>query len=163
LPTVTGWWRGADIVWRNQIGQTLPRADGRDPVEVALAERASDRAALWDAFQWAGVAPHGVPAPPPESAPVDEALAFVAATPSPLVTYPLEDLLALEDQPNLPGSIDEHPNWRRRLVLPIDELFDEPAFSDRLLAVDRARSAAAPASAASASDSANASSGPDTP
>ena len=156
LPTVTGWWRGTDIVWRNRIGQTLPRADGRDPVEVALAVRAGERAALWDAFQWAGVAPHGVPAPPPESAPVDEALAFVAATPSPLVTYPLEDLLALEDQPNLPGSIDEHPNWRRRLVLPIDELFDEPAFSDRLLAVDRARSAAA-------SDSTSASSGPDTP
>jgi 4-alpha-glucanotransferase len=141
LPTVTGWWRGADIVWRNQIGQTLPRADGRDPVEVALAERAEDRAALWDAFQWAGVAAHGVPAPPPESPPVDEALAFVAATPSPLVTYPLEDLLALEEQPNLPGSIDEHPNWRRRLALPIDELFSEPAFVDRLLAVDRARSA----------------------
>ena len=141
LPTVTGWWRGADIVWRNQIGQTLPRADGRDPVEVALAERAEDRAALWDAFQWAGVAPHGVPAPPPESAPVDEALAFIAATPATLVTYPLEDLLALEEQPNLPGSIDEHPNWRRRLALPVDELFSEPAFVDRLLAVDRARSA----------------------
>ena len=154
LPTVTGWWRGADIVWRNQIGQTLPRADGRDPVEVALAERASDRAALWDAFQWAGVAAHGVPAPPPESAPVDEALAFVAATPAPLVTYPLEDLLALEEQPNLPGSIDEHPNWRRRLALSIDELFTEPTFCDRLLAVDRVRSASA---------SHTASSGPDIP
>ncbi len=158
LPTVTGWWRGADIVWRNQIGQTLPRADGRDPVEVALAERANERAALWDAFQWAGVAAHGVP-PPIDSAPVDEALAFVAATPSPLVTYPLEDLLALEDQPNLPGSIDEHPNWRRRLALPIDELFAEPAFSDRLLAVERARSVGATAASASTT----ASSGPDTP
>jgi 4-alpha-glucanotransferase len=157
LPTVTGWWRGADIAWRNQIGQTLPRADGRDPVEVALAERASDRAALWDAFQWAGVAAHGVPAPPPESAPVDEALAFVAATPAPLVTYPLEDLLALEEQPNLPGSIDEHPNWRRRLTLSIDELFAEPTFCDRLLAVDRVRSASASPNASTAS------SGPDTP
>jgi 4-alpha-glucanotransferase len=153
LPTVTGWWRGADIEWRNKIGQTLPRADGRDPVEVAMAERADDRARLWDAFQWAGVAAHGVAAPPLDSAPVDEALAFVAATPAPLVTYPLEDLLALEDQPNLPGSIDEHPNWRRRLALPIDELFNEPAFCDRLLAVDRARSASA---------SSTASSGPDT-
>ncbi|RFU48796.1 4-alpha-glucanotransferase [Paraburkholderia sp. DHOC27] len=158
LPTVTGWWRGADIVWRNRVGQTLPRADGRDPVEVALAERADDRARLWDAFQWAGVAAHGVPPPPSESAPVDEALAFVAATPSPLVTYPLEDLLALEDQPNLPGSIDEHPNWRRRLALPVDELFAEPAFLDRLLAVDRFRRASA-----SPTNSSTASSGPDTP
>jgi 4-alpha-glucanotransferase len=80
LPTVTGWWRGADIVWRNRIGQTMPRADGRDPVEVAQAARAEDRAALWVAFQQAGVAAKDVPAPPPESAPVDEALAFVAAS-----------------------------------------------------------------------------------
>ncbi|HEV3426203.1 MAG TPA: 4-alpha-glucanotransferase [Paraburkholderia sp.] len=154
LPTVTGWWRGADITWRNRIGQTLPRADGRDPVELAQAGRAEDRAALWAAFQRAGVAAQGVPAPPPESAPVDEALAFVAATPATLVTYPLEDLLALEDQPNLPGSIDEHPNWCRRLALRVDELFADPAFCDRLLAVERARSASAAPTA---------SSGPDTP
>ncbi|MGA7776195.1 MAG: 4-alpha-glucanotransferase, partial [Paraburkholderia sp.] len=87
---------------------------------------------------------------------VDEALAYVAATPAPLVTYPLEDLLALEEQPNLPGSIDEHPNWRRRLALPIDELFTEPAFADRLLAVDRARGAS------SSSTAPTASTGPDT-
>jgi 4-alpha-glucanotransferase len=63
----------------------------------------------------------------------------VAATPAPLVTYPLEDLLALVEQPNLPGSIDEHPNWRRRLALPVNELFIDDAFSDRLRAVDTAR------------------------
>ncbi|MGH8779600.1 4-alpha-glucanotransferase [Paraburkholderia sp.] len=141
LPTVTGWWRGEDIEWRNRIGQTLPRADGRDPVQLALAERAAQRDTLWAAFQHAGVAARDVPPPPQHEAPVDEALAFVAATPAPLVAYPLEDLLALADQPNLPGSIDEHPNWRRRLALPVDALFEDPAFRDRLLAVDRARGA----------------------
>ncbi|WP_097189985.1 4-alpha-glucanotransferase [Caballeronia arationis] len=139
LPTVTGWWRGADIEWRAKIGQTAARADGRDPVALAMDERAVDRDHLWRAFQDAGVAPPDVTAPPVESAPVDEALAFVAATPAPLVTYPLEDLLALADQPNLPGSIDEHPNWRRRLVAPVDELFLDDAFADRLLAVASAR------------------------
>jgi 4-alpha-glucanotransferase len=139
LPTVTGWWRGEDIVWRSKIGQTAARADGRDPVALAMEERAADREHLWRAFQDAGVAPPDVSAPPVESAPVDEALAFVAATPAPLVTYPLEDLLALTEQPNLPGSIDEHPNWRRRLVVPVDELFLDDAFADRLLAVDSAR------------------------
>jgi 4-alpha-glucanotransferase len=89
---------------------------------------------------------------------VDEALAFVAATPGPLVTFPLEDLLAQVEQPNLPGSIDEHPNWRRRVSVPIDELFEDDTFCDRLLAVDRARRAAtAPVPPA------NASSEPDTP
>jgi 4-alpha-glucanotransferase len=166
LPTVAGWWRGSDITWRNKIGQTMARADGRDPEEAAQEERAKDRAKLWHAFQQAGVAASGVTAPPAESAPVDEALAFVAATPGPLVTFPLEDLLALVDQPNLPGSIDEHPNWRRRLSLPVDELFADDTFCDRLLAVDRARSAPriAPRIAPPISPpSSNASSEPDTP
>ncbi|CCD35758.1 4-alpha-glucanotransferase (amylomaltase) [Candidatus Paraburkholderia kirkii UZHbot1] len=139
LPTVTGWWRSEDIAWRAKIGQTMARADGRDPVRVALEERGKDRAYLWRAFQDAGIAPADVDAPDLDNAPVDEALAFVAATPAPLVTYPLEDLLALAEQPNLPGSIDEHPNWRRRMVRPVDELFLDDAFTDRLLAVDAAR------------------------
>jgi 4-alpha-glucanotransferase len=161
LPTVAGWWRGSDIAWRNRIGQTSARPDGQDPEQAAQEERTSDRAALWRAFQQAGVAAPDVSAPPPDSAPVDEALAFVAATPGPLVTFPLEDLLALDEQPNLPGSIDEHPNWRRRLSLPIDELFDDADFNDRLLAVDRARRAAsAPVPPAAPP---TASSEPDTP
>jgi 4-alpha-glucanotransferase len=158
LPTVAGWWRGSDITWRNRIGQTMARADGRDPEEAAQEQRAEDRALLWQAFQQAGVAAPDVDAPPPDQAPVDEALAFVAATPGPLVTFPLEDFLALVEQPNLPGSIDEHPNWRRRVTVPIDELFENDTFSDRLLAIDRARrNATVPAS------SSNASSEPDTP
>ena len=34
----------------------------------------------------------------------------------------LEDLLELREQPNIPGTIDEHPNWRRRMPLCIDEI-----------------------------------------
>jgi 4-alpha-glucanotransferase len=144
----------------------MARADGRDPEQAAQEERAADRAALWRAFQQAGVAAPNVDPPPPDSAPVDEALAFVAATPGPLVTFPLEDLLALVDQPNLPGSIDEHPNWRRRMSLPIDEMFADGTLNDRLLAVDRARRAAGsrvPAAAPPASPASDTSSEPDTP
>jgi len=161
LPTVAGWWCGSDITWRNRIGQTMARADGRDPEQAAQEQRADDRAALWRAFQQAGVAAPDVEPPPADNAPLDEALAFVAATPCPLVTYPLEDLLALAEQPNLPGSIDEHPNWRRRVMLPVDAMFDDATFSDRLMAVDRARRAAATAAAPPSSP--NDSSEPDTP
>jgi 4-alpha-glucanotransferase len=142
LPTVTGWWIGEDIVWRSKIGQTAARADGQDPVKLAQVERGEDRKLLWSAFQEAGVAAPDVSVPAdisPQTAPVDEALAFVASTPAPLAIYPLEDLLALAEMPNLPGSIDEHPNWRRRLAAPVSELFDDDSFVDRLLAIDQAR------------------------
>jgi 4-alpha-glucanotransferase len=151
LPTVTGWWIGEDIVWRSKIGQTAARADGQNPVEMAQAERGEDRKLLWSAFQEAGVAAPDIPVSAdisPQTAPVDEALAFVASTPAPLAIYPLEDLLALAEMPNLPGSIDEHPNWRRRMAVPVSELFDDDSFVDRLLAVDQARKKSAQTKAA---------------
>jgi 4-alpha-glucanotransferase len=141
LPTVAGWWRGLDIDWRNRIGQTLPRADGRDPVAVEQAQRAADRTELWHALQQAAFAPQDAPVPAVDQPPVDAALGYVGATASPLVTCPLEDLLGLAEQPNLPGSIDEHPNWRRRLPLPVDALYADPAFAARVESVVRAREA----------------------
>ncbi|PXW28170.1 4-alpha-glucanotransferase [Paraburkholderia caballeronis] len=142
LATVAGWWRGSDIDWRNRIGQTLPRDDGRDPVALEHERRAYDRDGLWHAFQQAGCAPRDTPAPPPDAAPVDAALRFVGASASPLFTCPLEDLLALADQPNLPGSIDEHPNWRRRLPLDVETLYRDPAVAARVQTIADARAAA---------------------
>jgi 4-alpha-glucanotransferase len=47
---------------------------------------------------------------------------FLARTKSRLMAIALEDLLGLQEQPNVPGTIDEHPNWRRRMPLCIDEI-----------------------------------------
>ncbi len=47
---------------------------------------------------------------------------FLARTKSRLLAISLEDLLGVIDQPNIPGTVDEHPNWRRRLPLAIDEI-----------------------------------------
>jgi 4-alpha-glucanotransferase len=34
----------------------------------------------------------------------------------------LEDALGVVDQVNVPGTVDEHPNWRRRLTVPLEDL-----------------------------------------
>ena len=47
---------------------------------------------------------------------------FLARTRSRLLAVSLEDLLGVVDQPNIPGTINEHPNWRRRLPVPIEEM-----------------------------------------
>jgi 4-alpha-glucanotransferase len=47
---------------------------------------------------------------------------FLARTKSRLLAVSLEDLLGVIDQPNIPGTVDEHPNWRRRLPLELDEI-----------------------------------------
>lgn len=47
---------------------------------------------------------------------------FLARTPSRLLAIGLEDFLGLIDQPNIPGTVDEHPNWRRRLPVPLEQI-----------------------------------------
>jgi len=106
LPTLHGWWHERDIDWRVRHG--LP-AEG---AAEARRERSADRAEMWRALQQAHVVDAS---PPPAQAPVAAMLQFVASGPAPLMLAPLEDLYGLDEQPNLPGTIDSHPNWRRRL------------------------------------------------
>ena len=107
LPTVAGWWRGHDIETRRELDLVA------DPDEE-IKMRQADRKTLWRSFVRAKAASGEMPAPGEPGRAVDAALEFVAQTPSQLALIPLEDALALEEQPNLPGTIDEHPNWRRR-------------------------------------------------
>jgi 4-alpha-glucanotransferase len=50
------------------------------------------------------------------------AATFLSRTKSRLLSISMEDLLGLADQPNIPGTIDEHPNWRRRLPVSLDQI-----------------------------------------
>jgi len=124
LPTVAGWWSGADIRTRAKLGL----AD--EPRETK--ERKQDRKSLWSAFKKAGVATDSEPPAEQPASAVDAAIAFTAQSPAPLALIPLEDVLGLAEQPNLPSTIDEHPNWRRRLDRPADELLDPPQIRARL-------------------------------
>src|SRR5581483_1388431 len=44
-------------------------------------------------------------------------VAFLAKTKSRLLAISLEDLLGVVSQPNIPGTVNEHPNWRQRLPI----------------------------------------------
>jgi len=48
--------------------------------------------------------------------------AFLARTKSRLLAISLEDLLGVVDQPNIPGTVDEHPNWRQRLPVALGDI-----------------------------------------
>ena len=51
--------------------------------------------------------------------------AFMSKTRSRLLAISLEDLLGVIDQPNIPGTVDEHPNWRQRLPVAVDDIAQE--------------------------------------
>ena len=66
---------------------------------------------------------------------VDAAIHFTARSPAPMALIPIEDVLGVTDQPNVPGTIDEHPNWRRRLDSPAAQILDSPRVRARLKAL----------------------------
>ena len=51
----------------------------------------------------------------------------------------MEDLLGLAEQPNLPGTTNEHPNWRRRLPAPIERLLSDPDVQQRIACLSTIR------------------------
>lgn len=134
LPTMAGWWEGADIPLREGLGLLAPGETAAD----AEARRAHDRRALWAALCEHG----GAQGEPPARAehPLGMAVArFLGATPSPLVLLPLEDAIMTPEQPNLPGTVTEHPNWRRRLKRPAETMLGEEPAVSVLGALDGAR------------------------
>lgn len=135
LPTVAGWWRGRDIDWTWRIGRT---SASQSP-EAEHEARGKDRERLWRACRKAGVTEgRRPPAPKPASA-VDASIEYVASTPCELTIIPAEDLLGLAEQPNLPGTTDEHPNWRRRLPGHAEDMLDAPEVRARIDRLNEAR------------------------
>ena len=127
LPTVAGWWSGHDIDWRKQTGSL------RSSEETERADRAADRALLWSAFRRARCARGNKPPSGQTDAFVEAALAYIGKSRCALAIAPAEDITSERDQPNLPGTTDEHPNWRRRMRK--GDIFRERAVRARLRAL----------------------------
>jgi 4-alpha-glucanotransferase len=122
LPTLAGFWAGRDIHWRERLGLY------RDPQQAGRERQArrTELRALLRLLEAEGLLPQGIdPSAPPESLPWSIAAALhrmLARSPALLMVLQIEDALGAIEQANLPGTIDQHPNWRRRLDRPTAEL-----------------------------------------
>ncbi len=130
LPSVAGWWEGRDIAWRDRLGMKGETAP----------ERATARAELWSAFQASGATAARQPPDDDGAAITYPAATHLGLAACQLALLPIEDALSLPEQPNLPGTTDEHPNWRRRLPADAETLFAAEDFQARLAALAQARS-----------------------
>ncbi|RED30549.1 4-alpha-glucanotransferase [Rhodopseudomonas thermotolerans] len=97
--------------WRASTDLHLKRSIGVDPGESDDSRRHA-LAMLGDALRHQGI----------EQDDIYAVLTFLARTPSRLLAIALEDLLGVLDQPNVPGTVSEHPNWRRRLPKAIEDI-----------------------------------------
>ena len=114
LPTVRGFFAGQDIVWRDRLGHFA----GPDALRAEHEARGRDVWLLSERLGW-----QGLPADPADPDARSVSLhRFLARTASQLAAVQLEDLADELEQVNLPGTIDEHPNWCRRLPRPFAEV-----------------------------------------
>ncbi|MBJ6121504.1 4-alpha-glucanotransferase [Sphingomonas mollis] len=137
LPTIAGWWRGRDL----DLIYDLGRATRNESRAHADAQRARERTGWWDSFTDAGVASGVQPEPDDGGAVVDAALGFVGRTPCTIAIVPMEDVVGLIEQPNLPGTTDEHPNWRRRMPDDTATLLARDDVAPHVATINEARTA----------------------
>lgn len=143
LPTVAGWWVGRDIEWRSRLG-LLKETQSAESERLA---RRQERAKLAATLGLLGVKPTTETleaADIPASQVLDACARHLAATPAPLLLLPVEDALGLEEQANLPNTVDEHPNWRRRWASDANDLLTSDEVRQRLAALTRARKSTSP-------------------
>ncbi len=116
LPTLAGWWEGADYAERRGIGHMSD-----DAADRAAADRRVERERFAAAVGITGG--EGVEAGVSRDA-IDAAHRFVAETPCILAVAQVEDLVGETVAVNLPGTSHERPNWQRKLAPDVTEIFD---------------------------------------
>jgi 4-alpha-glucanotransferase len=117
LPTLRGWWEGRDVDLKERYG-LLPTAE---EVTWQRDQRDRDKAALLRAT--------GLDGPDPQAL-SRAAHGMLAQSASLLAVAQLDDLLDEGDQVNVPSTSFEHPNWRRKLSLPLEALPDHGLFGE---------------------------------
>lgn len=111
LPTAPGWLEAEHV----RLRASLDLLDG--PAEEAYAGAAADKEALLDLVRAEGL---------DEDDLVLALHTLIARAASRLVLSAPADAVGEMRQPNLPGTVDEYPNWRVPLKVSLEEFFDDP-------------------------------------
>ncbi|WP_431859338.1 4-alpha-glucanotransferase [Azospirillum sp.] len=141
LATFKGFWSGHDLEWRTRL-DLYPSKEAQDK---DAWDRGVDRWRLLQALAREGVKPASYPTDDggqPYSRELVEAVhRYLATTAGRIVMVQIEDALGEIEQPNLPGTIDQHPNWRRRLGRTVEEIAADSGVRSLAAAVTAARGA----------------------
>jgi 4-alpha-glucanotransferase len=137
LPTLAGYWLGKDIEEKLKIG-ILTEQEAKKLLEIRNKER-NKIIEMFNKKQY-----FKDKEPLTEDSIFDSEIVYyfyrlLSETPSKIVLASIYDMMGESDQPNVPGTVNEYPNWRLRLSVPIEEIENNPYFisvtsalSDRL-------------------------------
>ncbi|PAR31414.1 4-alpha-glucanotransferase [Vibrio metoecus] len=123
MPTLRGFWHCDDLKMGSEIG-LYP---DEEQLQGLFDDRLKSKQGILDSVAWHGYLPAGVgrdATQVPMDSYLSEALQLhVAAGSSALLSVQLEDWLEMDKPVNIPGTVNEYPNWRRKLSMNLDEIF----------------------------------------
>lgn len=108
LPTAAGWWSGEDVRLRVE----LDLLGGGTSAEREWQQKDAERTSMTRLLTEAGLLGDGDDL----RARIEAMYRFLGSTPALLVAAALGDAVGDLRQPNLPGTIDQYPNWRLPLA-----------------------------------------------
>jgi 4-alpha-glucanotransferase len=140
LPTLAGFWRGHDLTPKRTL-KLYPEAR----LAEAAAARVEDRHRLLEALRGRGLLGDGAASKPGagDSCPRElreAVLEYLAQSESALMEVRLEEVFGVLQQQNLPGTQKEHPNWRVKLPLTLDQMEGSPELPPLAARLNKARS-----------------------
>ncbi len=119
LPTMRGWWQGRDLELKERLGLF---GQG-DEAAKQRKMRDDDSAQLLEALRKEKLLAGSTASGDVDVPTLNQAVhAFLARTPAVLAMVQIDDLTDEVDPINIPATSAEHPNWRRKLSLTLEEL-----------------------------------------
>ncbi|MGH8726631.1 MAG: malto-oligosyltrehalose synthase [Burkholderiales bacterium] len=148
LPTLAGYWEGRDLAIRNELN-LFPSDALR---EQAILVRSQERARLLLALEREGLLPEAASIDPASVPAMTAALSnachrFLARTPAKVMMVQLEDVMGTAEQVNMPGTVGQQPNWRKKLPLNLERLTEERGFREIVTALREERGSPSAAAA----------------
>ncbi len=123
MPTLRGFWHCDDL----KMGREIGLYPNEEQLNGLFDDRLKCKQGILDSVRWHGYLPEGIGHDAryvPMDAHLSEALQLhVAAGASALLSVQLEDWLQMDNPVNIPGTVDEYPNWRRKLSMNLEEIF----------------------------------------
>ncbi|OCH22958.1 4-alpha-glucanotransferase [Aliivibrio logei] len=130
MPTLRGFWHCDDLKMGEEIG-LYPDAE---QLKELFLSRAKSKQEILNSVDFHGFLPEGV-GRDATFVPMDRYLSdalqlHLAAGSSVLLSLQLEDWLEMDKPVNIPGTVDEYPNWRRKLSVTLDDIFNRPEVNE---------------------------------
>ena len=127
LATLEGFWTSADI----DLKQRLALYPSDDAERGERGARLHDRWLLMQALGGQGLLPNEIDPNNIDGYAMTPQLiaalhAYLARSKASILLVQIDDLMREREQINLPGTVFERPNWRRRLSMGVDELATAP-------------------------------------